>query len=232
MKRLISLFFVVVVLTMFSVKTFADMVSAGALMTAKNYSGARVAFAVVVAENGPDATFAQWNIGQSYELEKNYIAAREAYIKAITMPDLYTATAAQYSVGYCYALEKNYEQARAEYVKATTMLSPEYKAAAQWEIGNCYKAEGNIVNSQVAYGKVLLIKSAPVGTLIAAIGAIDFVSMTQSDADTLLVKAYRTITDKQAKAIDKDGKEYYIYTEYLSALLANMSQTAQANFVK
>lgn len=196
-KRILSFLLVFAVMVMFSVKAFADMVSADALRLAGKYAEARADYATVVEAKGTDATVAQFYIG------------------------------------HCYAMEKNYALARTEYAKAVIMPDPDHSTLAQFGIGGIYELEGKTTEAQEAYKAVLLLKTSQVTwSLLPALNKIDFALMTQDDADTLLIKAYRTVVNKQAKKIGADGKEYYIYTDYLSALIANMSQQAQALFIK
>jgi tetratricopeptide (TPR) repeat protein len=158
-----------------------------------------------------------------------YVEAQAQYEKDLPVLTGAEATGTQIMIGQCLAMQKKYAEAITACNKAIAATPKDVVISIGYScVGNSATALGRTADAQAAWKSLILVKGASVTYLKEALAAIDFTEMSQNDADVLLVKAYRLINNKAAK--DEDGN--LIYVDYLSGLLDNMSQKAQASLVK
>lgn len=234
MNKIISLTLVLLMVILLSARqAFSGVAEGIALSDTGNYVGAEAEFRTVLKTAiGLDAVEPQFRLGMVLKAQGKLDEAIAQFALVLKTPGAtwdMTGNAAFYT-GDCLLVQQKFDEAIVAYGKVAGLAigSPDLIAWASFNSGIANEALKKPAEAQALFKSILFIKNARPDIYLMALNKIDLVLMSVTDTDAYLVKAYRTVTNKQAQ--DKDGN--FIYAEYLQNLLENMSLATQATIIK
>jgi len=185
----------------FSVKVFAGLPEALALLTSGDFKGAEVVFRKnLETATGEDAAKNQFYIGWCLDGQMKYAEAVTEYAKVKDLKDAsaYALSQAQYSLATSLKLQKRYAEAIVEFgkVKDITDAYPDYVTYSELGVYDCQEKTGNDTDAQIGYKDILLTKDLFIDAYKQALIKIDKVALGKTEylqlLDTLLLNTDAT----------------------------------------